>query len=84
MEANNNSLWIIALVAAVIAHFVEIQFGIAIAATRTYFWVMAAMLVVLGTRLASLPVEAKAAELAAQQDQEQTQPASRRRRRRTT
>ncbi len=38
----------IALVSAVIAHFIEIHTGIAIAATRTHFWAYAAMLVVIG------------------------------------
>lgn len=46
------ALWILALLAAIVAHFVEIHFGIAIASTRTYFWVYAAMMVVIGTRLA--------------------------------
>ncbi|HNS51968.1 MAG TPA: peptidylprolyl isomerase [Anaerolineae bacterium] len=46
------ALWVIALLAAFTAHFVEIHFGIAIASTRTYFWVYAALLVALGTRLA--------------------------------
>jgi O-antigen ligase len=32
--------------AALIGHFVEIQFGIAIAATQTYFWALVALLVV--------------------------------------
>jgi hypothetical protein len=54
------TLWILALVAAIVAHFIEIHFGIAIAATRTYFWTMTAMLVVIGTRLALQPVEAEA------------------------
>ena len=36
------------LVAAVIAHFVEINFGIAIASTRTYFWVSTALLLLVG------------------------------------
>jgi len=36
-----------ALLAGVIAHFLEIHLGIAIAATRTYFWVWAAVLTVL-------------------------------------
>ncbi|HSJ54254.1 MAG TPA: tetratricopeptide repeat protein, partial [Anaerolineae bacterium] len=45
-------IWILALLAAILAHFVEIQFGIAIAATRTYFWIMAATMVVVGTRFA--------------------------------
>ncbi len=43
-----HALLIIALLAAVLSHFVEINFGIAIAATRTVFWAMAGVLVVLG------------------------------------
>ena len=82
VEVSEDHLWIVALVAAILAHFIEIQFGIAIAATRTYFWVMAAMLVVLGMRLASLPVETEASLPVAQHNQEQTQTAPRRRRRR--
>ena len=39
---------LIGLLAAIIAHFIEIHFGIAIAATRTLFWVYAGMLVVVG------------------------------------
>ncbi len=39
---------IIAIITAIMAHFVEINFGIAIAATRTTFWAMAGLLVVLG------------------------------------
>jgi tetratricopeptide (TPR) repeat protein len=42
------SLLVITLLATIVAHFVEIHFGIAIAATRTYFWVLAAVLVVVG------------------------------------
>ena len=41
-------LTLIVLLAAIIAHFVEINFGIAIAATRTYFWVYTALLVLVG------------------------------------
>ncbi|NOX63639.1 MAG: tetratricopeptide repeat protein [Chloroflexi bacterium] len=41
---------IIALLATVIAHFVEIHFGIAIAATRTYFFIFIAALVALGLK----------------------------------
>jgi len=41
-------LLMVALVAAVIAHFVEIHFGIAIGATRTHFWVYVGLLVVVG------------------------------------
>jgi len=48
-------LLIIALIATFAAHFVEIHFGIAIAATRTYFWVQTALLLVLGMRWAQAP-----------------------------
>lgn len=47
------ALPLLALVSAILAHFVEIHFGIAIAATRTYFWVFAAMIFLIGTQLAS-------------------------------
>ena len=43
-------LLIVAIMAAILAHYVEIHFGIAIAATRTYFWVLSAVLLVLGMR----------------------------------
>ncbi len=43
-----NTLLIIGLLAGVIVHFVEINFGIAIASTRTMFWTFAGLLVVLG------------------------------------
>lgn len=48
-------LLLIALISAVIAHFVEIHFGIAIAATRTYFWTYAALLVIIGYVVARRP-----------------------------
>jgi cyclophilin family peptidyl-prolyl cis-trans isomerase/Flp pilus assembly protein TadD len=75
-------LWILALMSAVVAHFVEIQFGIAIAATRTYFWVFAATMVVIGSRLASQTEELSPATDEAEASTEVTQTASRRRRRR--
>jgi tetratricopeptide (TPR) repeat protein len=43
-------LLIITILATIAAHFVEIHFGIAIAATRTYFWIQTATLLVLGMR----------------------------------
>ncbi|MBN1583659.1 MAG: O-antigen ligase family protein [Anaerolineae bacterium] len=46
--ANPYQLLVVALVAAIIAHFVEIHFGIAIGATRTYFWIYAGLLVAVG------------------------------------
>jgi cyclophilin family peptidyl-prolyl cis-trans isomerase/tetratricopeptide (TPR) repeat protein len=54
-------LWGLALLTAITAHFVEIHFGIAVASTRTYFWVYTALLVVLGTRFAAKPAEAEPA-----------------------
>lgn len=44
-----------ALVAAVLAHYVEIHFGIAISATRLYFFVFVALIFVLGYRLGGIP-----------------------------
>jgi tetratricopeptide (TPR) repeat protein len=42
------AITIAALLAAIMAHFVEINFGIAIAATRLYFWVFTALLLLVG------------------------------------
>jgi len=39
---------LIAIIATVVAHFVEIHTGIAIAATRTHFWVLIGLMVVVG------------------------------------
>jgi tetratricopeptide (TPR) repeat protein len=47
-EQELRNLTLIVLLAAIVAHFVEINFGIAIAATRTYFWVFTGLLVLLG------------------------------------
>ncbi len=47
-QASNFQILLIALLSAIIAHFIEIQFGISIVATRTYFWVYAASIVVVG------------------------------------
>jgi cyclophilin family peptidyl-prolyl cis-trans isomerase/tetratricopeptide (TPR) repeat protein len=59
-------LLMLGLVSAVAAHFAEIHFGIAIAATRTYFWTYAAMMVVIGARLATQPTGAQAADVEVQ------------------
>lgn len=39
---------LLALVSSVVAHWVEINFGIAIVATRTYFWVYSALILLVG------------------------------------
>jgi tetratricopeptide (TPR) repeat protein len=43
-------LLIVALLSTIVAHFVEIHFGIAIVATRTYFWIYTALLLTTGLR----------------------------------
>lgn len=43
-----DQMLLIAIVSTIIAHFVEIHTGIAIAATRTYFWTLIAVMVVVG------------------------------------
>jgi len=53
-------LLMVALLAAVVAHFVEIHFGIAIAATRTYFWCYIALMALVGRRLLSVDATAPA------------------------
>jgi cyclophilin family peptidyl-prolyl cis-trans isomerase/tetratricopeptide (TPR) repeat protein/O-antigen ligase len=72
--------WVVlALVSAIGAHFVEIQFGIAIAATNTYFWAYAAAMVVVGSRL--LAAREPEAVVAQQAPAEPKRRSSRRRRR---
>ncbi len=44
-------LLILTALSVIVAHFVEIHFGIAIAATRTYFWITTALLLTLGLGL---------------------------------
>ena len=44
-------LLIIGILSTVIAHFVEIHTGIAIAATRSHFWILTAVMVVIGAGL---------------------------------
>jgi tetratricopeptide (TPR) repeat protein/O-antigen ligase len=51
LPTSNFQILLIALLSAVIAHFIEIQFGIGVVATRTYFWVYAALIIVVGLYL---------------------------------
>ncbi len=74
-------LWVLALLSAVVAHFIEIQFGISIAATRTYFWVLSAAMVVIGTRLMLQPAETDLATKEPEAAAENAKAAPRRRRR---
>ena len=70
-------LLIIAILTTIVAHFAEIHFGIAIAATRTYFWVLAALLVVVGMRWAKPTAFNKVQEIASEsvdEDLEEAEP----------
>ena len=59
-------LLIIAVLTTIVAHFTEIHFGIAIAATRTYFWIQAALVLVVGMRWAHPMAFNKAQEIASE------------------
>ncbi len=48
IHLGQRELLVMTILATVIAHFIEIHFGIAIVSTRTYFWLWSAVLVVLG------------------------------------
>jgi tetratricopeptide (TPR) repeat protein len=63
-------LLIITILATITAHFIEIHFGIAIAASRTYFWVQTALLVVVGMGWAH-----PSAYAVAQEDEDEATPA---------
>lgn len=67
-------LLILTIMTTVAAHFVEIHFGIAIAATRTYFWVETAALLALGMRWAQ-PVAFSAAQALAAELEEKAEKA---------
>ena len=47
----SQDILIVSLLAAFLAHLIEINFGIAIASTRTYFWVYAAILVLMSLNI---------------------------------
>jgi tetratricopeptide (TPR) repeat protein/O-antigen ligase len=49
-EDRRRQLLIVAILATITAHYIEIHFGIAIAATRTYFWILTAVLLAVGMR----------------------------------
>jgi len=55
-QAFDFQILLIALLSALISHFVEIQFGIAVTATRTYFWLYAALLIIVGNYWQKEPV----------------------------
>ena len=61
VQEGRRQLFLITLLSAIIAHFIEIQFGIAIAATRTYFWIYAALVPVVALFLQEEPMPGRAA-----------------------
>ncbi len=62
MALGQRELVLITILATMVAHFIEIHFGIAIASTRTYFWVWSAVLVVVGLGWLQLRTPSPAAE----------------------
>lgn len=50
ITTGRRQLLILALLSAIVAHFVEVHFGIAIVSTMTYLWALMAVLVVVGMR----------------------------------
>ena len=80
ISARNFAL-LTALLSAAVAHFAEIHFGIAIAATRTYFFTYAALLVLLGY---VLPRQAAAEAETASADNQPSRRSQKRRRRKKT
>jgi tetratricopeptide (TPR) repeat protein len=58
--SGRRQLLILVLFAAIVAHFVEVHFGIAIASTLTLFWILAGVLVVVGMGWVEDEVEAEA------------------------
>ena len=61
VQDSGKQLLLITLFSAIIAHFIEIQFGIAIAATRTCFWLYAALMTVVALFLQEEPMLGRAA-----------------------
>ena len=74
---------LIGILSAIVAHYVEINFGIAIASTRTTFWAYAGLLVVSGTGLIK-NWEPTAVEPRPSQPDQATEGGRRRKRRRKT
>jgi tetratricopeptide (TPR) repeat protein len=64
ISLGQRELVLITILATMVAHFIEIHFGIAIASTRTYFWVWSGVLVVVGMGWLQLGGVTPAAEAA--------------------
>lgn len=64
LTSQGSALWLVALVALFVSHFIEIHFGIAIVSTRLYFWFFAAVLVAIGVR--GIPLSDEPAQVTAE------------------
>lgn len=82
LPRNPHTVLLTALLAAAVAHFAEIHFGIAIAATRTYFFAYAALAVILGYVLPRLGPSQPTQALEQQDEKQQLDAPSRRPRKR--
>lgn len=60
-RSGQRQLLILSLFAAIVAHYLEVHFGIAIASTQTLFWVLSAALVVVGMGWLEQPAAAEPA-----------------------
>jgi len=57
-EEHPSYLLLIALLSAILAHFIEVQFGIATMTTRLYLWIYLALLVLIGMPAVRMPQDA--------------------------
>lgn len=74
---------ILSLLAAIVSHFIEINFGVAVASTRATFWAYAGLLVVAGLNLIRERSEEPAPETGARANQRASESASQRTPKRT-
>jgi len=72
LKEHPHGLLLIALLAAVSAHFVELQFGIPTVTTRLYFWTYLGLAVVLGLPLLGLTSESLAGKATGHEDDSPT------------
>jgi len=82
MPKNPNTYLLIFLLAAIVGHFVEINFGIAIVATRTLFWTYSGMLLVIGFVLPKVSLPESQPQDAGETDPEIVSPMNRKKDRR--
>ena len=77
-QPHRQALLLITLFAVIMAHFIEIQFGIAFSITRLYFWLYAALIVVIGLPLLRSEITESTNQQISQATQKLTSPKHRR------